>query len=114
MWAPRRWRLKSGKRILVAAALLASGAFLVRGELEPWVQHTPAGAALAALFRDVPMPGGLVPILLPPAQTRPALTGLIAGAPREPLLYRLRAQEAEVALDFAAAEADWKTYAGSA
>jgi cellulose synthase operon protein C len=30
------------------------------------------------------------------------------------MLYRLRAQEAETALDFAAAEADWKTYAGNA
>ena len=27
------------------------------------------------------------------------------------MLYRLRAQEAEVALDFAAAEGDWKSYA---
>jgi cellulose synthase operon protein C len=106
--------LKSGRRILVAAALLASGAFLVRGDLEPWVQHTPAGTALAALFQDVSMPGGRVPILRPPAETRPALTSLIAGAPREPLLYRLRAQEAEVALDFPAAGADWKTYAESA
>jgi len=30
------------------------------------------------------------------------------------MLYRLRAQEAEVALDFAAAEADWKNYAANA
>lgn len=57
------------------------------------------------------MPGGTVPILLPPAETRPALTNLISSAPRDAMLYRLRAQEAEVALDFAAAEADWKSYA---
>jgi Flp pilus assembly protein TadD len=54
------------------------------------------------------MPGGSVPILRPPAETRPALTSLISGAPGDAMLYRLRAQEAEVALDFTAAEADWK------
>src|ERR1035441_9082094 len=96
---------------LVAAVLLLSGAFLVRGELEPWVQHIPSGPAIAALFRGVPMPGGTVPILLPPAETRPALTNLISSAPRNAMLYRLRGQAAEVALDFAAAEADWKSYA---
>ena len=57
------------------------------------------------------MPGGTVPILLPPAETRPALTNLISRAPDDAMLYRLRAQEAEVALDFVAAEADWKSYA---
>jgi tetratricopeptide (TPR) repeat protein len=60
------------------------------------------------------MPGGTVPILLPPAESRPALTKLISSAPGDSMLYRLRAQEAEVALDFAAAEADWKAYAGRA
>ncbi len=114
MWAHRRWRLKSGKRIFVAAALVVCGAFLIRGELEPWVQHTPSGAAIVALFRSVPMPGGAVPILRPPAEARPELTRLISGAPRDAMLYRLRAQEAEMALDFAAAEADWKTYARTA
>jgi len=55
-----------------------------------------------------------VPIVRPPAETRPALTNLISAAPRDALLYRLRAQEAEVALDFVAAEADWKIYAHTA
>jgi tetratricopeptide (TPR) repeat protein len=93
---------------------MACGAFLIRGELEPWVQHTPAGPAIAALFRNVPMPRGNVPILLPPSEVRPALTKLISSAPGDAMLYRLRAQEAEVALDFAAAETDWKTYAADA
>ena len=60
------------------------------------------------------MPGGTVPILLPPRETRPALTTLLAGAPRDAMLYRLRAREAEVALDFAAAEADWRSYSRNA
>jgi Tfp pilus assembly protein PilF len=106
--------LRFGKHIAIGAGLLAGAAFLVRGALEPWVQHTPAGAALTALFRSVPMPGGAVPILRAPAEARPALTSLISRAPRDAALYRLRAQEAEVALDFAAAEADWKTYVRNA
>jgi cellulose synthase operon protein C len=98
----------------MAAGLLVCGALLIRGALEPWVQHVPAGPAIAALFRSVPMPGGGVPILLPPAAARPALTSLISGAPRDAMLYRLRAQEAEMALDFPSAEDDWKTYAQTA
>src|ERR1017187_10049762 len=100
-----------GSVILAVVCLLLFSAFLLRAELEPWVQHIPAGPAIAALFRGVPMPGGTVPILLPPAETRPALTSLISRAPGDAMLYRLRAQEAEIALDFAAAEADWKSYA---
>lgn len=69
---------------------------------------------MSALFRSVPMPGGDVAILRPPAEARPALTNLIATAPADAALYRLRAQEAELALDFAAAEADWKSYAAKA
>jgi tetratricopeptide (TPR) repeat protein len=106
----RCWFSAARARRGIAAALLLSAAFLLRGQLAPWVQHTPAGPAIAALFRSVPMPGGAVPILRPPAEARPALTALLSAAPRDPMLYRLRAQEAEMALDFTAAEADWKAY----
>src|ERR1051326_6414066 len=102
MWALRRSRLRFGSPIVIAAVLTASSALVVRGALDSWVQHTPAGAALTALFRTVPMPGGSVPILRPPAEARPALTTLIAASPQDAMLYRLRAQEAEMALDFAA------------
>ena len=106
--APRR------KAIYLAAVLMISCAFLIRGELSPLVQHLPAGPAIAALFRSVPMPGGAVPALRPPAEARPALTNLIAATPRDAMLYRLRAQQDEMALDFPAAEADWKSYAQNA
>ena len=98
----------------MAAGLLVSGAFLVHGQLAPLVQHLPSGPAIAALFRGVSMPGGPVPILRPPAETRPALTRLLSSAPGDAVLYRLRAQQAEMALDFTAAEADWKSYAQNA
>ena len=105
--------MRFGKTIL-AIGVLAAGAFTIRGELEIWVQHVPAGPAIAALFRGVSMPGGAVPILLPPSETRPALAKLIANTPRDAALYRLRAQEDEIALDFTAAEADWKLYVQTA
>jgi len=106
--------LRSGKRVAMVAALLACGAILIHGQLDPWIQHIPTGLRIEALFRTVQMPGGPVAILRPPSEARPALTGLIGNDPRDAALYRLRAQEAEVALDFAAAEADWKTYAQTA
>jgi hypothetical protein len=106
--------LKSGSRISAAAALAIFSALVIRGDLQPGVQHVRAGLAITALFRDVPMHGGTVPILRPPAETRPALTNLIASSPKDSMLYRLRAQEAEVALDFEAAELDWKAYADNA
>jgi hypothetical protein len=100
--------LKSGKPILAAAGVALCGSLFLRGQLQPWVQHTPSGRAIAALFRTVSMPGGAVPVLRPPAEARPALTAMIAASPGDVALYRLRAHEAELALDFAAAEADWK------
>ncbi len=110
--------MRSGKPVVghtpAVAAVLLSCAFLLRGDLTPLVQHTSAGPSISALFRSVPMPGGAVPVLRPPAETRPALTSLIAGAPRDAALYRLRAQQAEVALDFMGAEADWKSYVRNA
>ena len=106
--------MRSGNRVCLCGAAILCSALLVRGGLETWVQHAPAGPAIGALFRSVPMPGGAVPYLRPPAESRPELARLIAAAPREAMLYRLRAQEDEVALDFAAAEADWKAYAAHA
>ena len=106
--------MKSGKSIWFAGALAISGTVAVCASLEPLVQHTPMGPAIAAMFRTVAMPGGAVPVLLRPAETRPALTALISSSPNDAALYRLRAHEAEMALDFPAAEGDWKIYAAKA
>ena len=106
--------MRFGRTISVAAGLTVAGAFALRGGLEPWLQHTPAGPAISALFRTVSMPGGDVSIPRPPAEARPALTAQIAARADDAALYRLRAHEAEIALDFAAAEADWRTYAARA
>jgi len=106
--------LKSGKRVSIAAGFAVCGALLLRAQLAPWIGHTPVGPALTALVRSVAMPGGSVTVERPPAEARPALTSLISAAPHDATLYRLRAQEDELALDFAAAEADWKAYAANA
>ncbi len=108
--------MRFGKRAaaLGAAILCLAGAMALRAEMQEWVQHLRAGALLDVFFRTVGMPGGDVKMRRPPAETRGALTKRIDAAPREAALYRLRASEAELAEDYAAAEADWKRYAGLA
>src|SRR5581483_8056830 len=97
MWritsAPRRCRLRFGKHLGAAGVMAAfvAGGILGRGELEEWVQHAPAGPLIAVFFRTVAMPGGSVPIRRAPSETRPELGKMIAGAPRDGALYRLRA-----------------------
>jgi thioredoxin-like negative regulator of GroEL len=100
--------LRFGKWTLVVAGLLA--AVLLHAEMQEWVQHLPSGDWLKVFFRSVNLPGGAVDVRRPPAETRPALSQLIAANPNEAALYRLRAQEAELQLDFVAAEADWRRY----
>ena len=65
---------------------------------------------LKVFFHSVTLPDGAIAVRRPPAETRPALTQLITTNPNEAALYRLRAQEAELQLDFVAAEADWRSY----
>lgn len=105
--------MKSGKTRTtalfgVALALLATAA--LHADLQEWVQHLPAGPWLAVFFRTVALPAGSIDVRRPPAETRPALTQLIASNPKEAALYRLRAQEAELQLDFHAAALDWQKY----
>ncbi|MBV9504307.1 MAG: tetratricopeptide repeat protein [Acidobacteriia bacterium] len=103
--------MRSGKRLGWALCAMLGGAAFMFGQVEWWVEHVPGGRLLSALVRKVPMPGGMVSIRRPPDETRPAISTLIASEPSDAGLYRARAREAEMALDFAAAEADWKVYA---
>ncbi len=63
------------------------------------------------LFRPMAMPSGAVDVRRPPSETRPELSKLIAAQPANAELRRLRASEAELAMDYIAAEADWREYA---
>ncbi len=57
------------------------------------------------------MPGGPLLARRPPAETTASLGSLIEATPDQAQLYALRAREAERALDFEAAEQDWKEFA---
>jgi len=81
------------------------------GELPLWIRNVEAGTALEAVFfRMMSLPNGAVAFRRPPRETRPALTDLIKAQPHNSDLYSLRALEDEQALDFSAAESDWKKY----
>jgi hypothetical protein len=82
------------------------------GSLGDWVQTLRNDAAIQhALFRPMAMPSGAVDVRRPPSETRPELSKLIATQPSNAELRRLRASEAELAMDYIAAEADWREYA---
>src|SRR5687768_8510045 len=56
------------------------------------------------------MPAGPVKSRKPPKEAVAALAAPINAAPQQAALYRIRAGEAEQALDFARAEVDWQRY----
>jgi len=95
--------------------LLLSGVFAVAlaawAAIPEWMHGIDSGSALERVFfSKVPMPGGEITIRRPPAEAVPALGEMIKSSPRPEELYSLRAMEEEQALDFTAAEADWKLY----
>jgi predicted negative regulator of RcsB-dependent stress response/Flp pilus assembly protein TadD len=102
--------LKYGKALAAASVLTLAG-LAARADLALWVQHQPSGPLLDVLLRSMPLPGGAVRFRRPPSETRPALTKMIGAEPKNAALYRLRAREDEMQLDFSAAETDWKAYA---
>jgi hypothetical protein len=100
-------------RLLTLAVFLAAigGTVSALAELPSWIRNIDASSAVEAIFfRRMPLPGGAVAFRRPPLETRPALNDLIKSQPRDPELYSLRALEDEQALDFPAAEADWKAH----
>jgi hypothetical protein len=104
--------------VAVAAALLpASFAVLLaaRAELPKWMQFAVAGGDIEnALFRAMDAAGVKVMYPRPPAETRAELSNLLKQSPQKAELYALRARADEQALDFAAAETDWKQYSAHA
>src|SRR5690348_8324873 len=79
-----------------------------------WIENVPAGSAIeSALFRAMQLPGGEVLFRRPPGESVPALSEL-QKTQNDAALLSLRALEEEQALNFAAAESDWKAWADSA
>jgi cellulose synthase operon protein C len=116
MWRPEESmsRNRGARRLWclpLVTTCLALGA-LAQAEYPEWVRFVERGSPLREVFfRSVSLPSGPVEARRSPRETRPALDALIASRPSEADLYALRAHEAELGLDFAAAEADWKRHA---
>jgi hypothetical protein len=102
-------RVRLGALAVFVVAIGATVSAL--GELPFWIRNIDAGTTVEAVFfRMMSLPNGAVAFRRPPQETRPALTDLIKTQPRNADLYSLRALEDEQALDFSAAESDWKAY----
>jgi cellulose synthase operon protein C len=90
-------------------------AFAAYGTLPEWFTNTESGSAIeSALYRLMTLPTGDVLYLRPPAESRTQLSGLVKASDASGALYSLRALQDEQALDFTAAEADWKAWASHA
>ena len=107
----RSSRLLACSGVFGGAVLLVVADPQLRADMTDWLKYLEANSLQDAFFRSVAWPNGAVRVRRPPRETRPALTSLIAATPANAGLYRLRAGEAELQLDFAAAEADWQKYA---
>jgi hypothetical protein len=80
-----------------------------------WLENAESGSGVEmALYRLMKLPAGDFLFRRSPRETRPELTALIYAHQNSAPLYSLRALEDEQALDFDAAEKDWKTWAEKA
>jgi len=100
-----------GRVGLLLGCALAAASLLAQTNLSAWLGNAVAGSAIeAALYRAMPLPGGIFLFRRPPGEAQAALTHMAGAAASDPALWQLRALEDEHALDFDAAERDWKTW----
>ena len=98
-------------RLLLLAAAAATFTLAARADLPLWLQHiVGASTPEAALYRVMPLPVAQVLYPRPPKEAQTELSRLLAATPADPSLYALRARADESALDFSAAESDWKLF----
>lgn len=97
--------------VLRPAPVRAKGTgVFAHGSLTEWLKNAVGGSGVeAALFRRMSLPTGEVLYPRSPSETRPAITALLKED-GQGALYSLRALQDEQALDFTAAEADWKAW----
>ena len=101
--------------LLVAVSGSFALALAAHASLPAWLQHVVgASTAEAALYRVMPLPVGQILYPRPPAEAQGEVARRILATPADPALYALRARADESALDFTAAEADWKLYSAKA
>ncbi|MGA7832216.1 MAG: hypothetical protein WCA21_14760 [Terracidiphilus sp.] len=83
--------------------------------LSRWLENAEAGSGVErALYRMMKLPGGAALYRRSPGEARGELTTLISTSKNGAALYSLRAMEDEKALDFEAAERDWRSWAEKA
>ena len=110
---------------LGSASLCAFGSLIVwqspglllgaGNSISRWLENAESGSGVEkALYRLMKLPGGEALYRRSPRETRPELTALINNSQNSAALYSLRAMEDEQALDFDAAEKDWKSWAANA
>ena len=109
----------SAMTLTASASLVAwqsPGLLLGAGNgLSRWLENAEAGSGVEkALYRLMKLPGGEALYRRSPREARPELTSLIDSSRNSAALYSLRAMEDEKALDFDAAERDWKSWAEKA
>lgn len=105
-------------RISFSATVLTLGTLTVslagwqaHAALPRWMQDVISASAIeAALYRAMDLPGAKALYPRPPREAQTELNALVGKAPQDAELYYLRAKEDEQALDFKAAEKDWKAY----
>ena len=122
-----KWFRDRGVRMGWAAAILLTAAvcagasqlllrpagllFAFGGGFARWIENVQSGSDVEkALYRVMQLPGEEILFRRPPRETVPALTAL-QQTQKSAALYSLRALEEEQALDFDAAEHDWKSWA---
>lgn len=102
----------SRRKILLIGSAVLCGVLVARAELPEFLQHTVSATALeSALFRVMELPGVKALYPRPPKEARTELAKLLTVDAQQAELYSMKAREDEQALDFVAAESDWKSYA---
>jgi cellulose synthase operon protein C len=105
--APRRGLFLATTTI----AILTLCVVQAHANLPAWMEQVVGNSSIeSALYGLMDLPGLRTLYPRPPAEARTELSSLVAKDPADQEIYALRAQTDEQALDFVAAEADWKAY----
>jgi tetratricopeptide (TPR) repeat protein len=110
-WTLKHRRRPSGVLIAVGVCGAALAAWQAHASLPRWMQDAVSSSAIEnALYRVMEIPGVKALHARPPKEAAGELSALIGKSSKQADLYSLRAMEEEQALDFPAAESDWKKY----
>ena len=96
-------------RASLIAVTLTLTAVAAHATLPEWLQHVVGASSVeSALYAMLQLPGVQALYPRPPREAQVELARLVSASPNDSELLSLRALSDEAALDFPAAEADWK------